>query len=259
MIAWLEGQRAIGSSAADARRHLEVITFVEREPGKLLRIWRALETMVPLQAEKEVELMPLTPQEIEQFKAEATEEDRKRREAEDVAAEDKLTSDIPTRLTVELDGDVYRFGAMTETASAPQRDILLTLIWSMRRMQSWRPSGRREAGELGEFLEKLLFPADLQQLLSSNAPLVLTCDATVARVHWEMVAQPDLRAAAGTASKQIARFWASIVDSPASYGQPLPPSRTAPATKPRAARADYRRSSRRQSVARRAGGGDAGA
>ena len=70
--------------------------------------------------------MPLTPQEIEQFKAEAAEEDRKRREAEDVAAEDKLTSDIPSRLTVELDGDVYRFGAMTETASAPQRDILLT-------------------------------------------------------------------------------------------------------------------------------------
>jgi hypothetical protein len=41
---------------------------------------------------------------------------------------------------------------------------------------------------MGAYLEELLMPNDLQQLLSSNAPLVLTCDATVARIHWEMVA-----------------------------------------------------------------------
>jgi pimeloyl-ACP methyl ester carboxylesterase len=208
VIAWLEGaKRAIGGSADDVRRHLEVITFVEREPGKLLRIWRALETMVPLQAEKEVELVPLTPQEIEQLKADAAEEDRKRRETEDVAAENKLTSDIPTRLTVELDGDVYRFGAMTETASAPQRDIPPDpdlVNEANAELAAQREKGRQ--GELGEFLAKLLFPADLQQLLSSNAPLVLTCDATVARVHWEMVAQPDLRASAGTASQTDRTF-----------------------------------------------------
>ena len=47
VIAWLEGvKRAIASSAEDARRHLEVITFVERQPGKLLRIWKALEAAV---------------------------------------------------------------------------------------------------------------------------------------------------------------------------------------------------------------------
>ena len=151
--------------------------------------------------------MPLTPQEIEQLKAEAAEEDKKRREAEDEAAEDKSTSDIPTRLTVELDGDVYRFGAMTETASAPQRDIPLDpdlVNEANAELAAQREKGRQ--GELGEFLEKLLFPADLQQLLSSNAPLVLTCDSTVARVHWEMVAQPDLRAAAGTASQPDRTF-----------------------------------------------------
>jgi hypothetical protein len=38
---------------------------------------------------------------------------------------DKLTSDIPTRLTGNLDGDVCRFGAMTATASAPQRGLPL--------------------------------------------------------------------------------------------------------------------------------------
>jgi CHAT domain len=118
-----------------------------------------------------------------------------------------LTSDIPTRLTVELDGDVYRFGAITETASAPQRDIPLDpdlVNEANAELSAQREKGRQ--GELGEFLEKLLFPADLQQLLSSDAPLVLTCDATVARVHWEMVAQPDLRATAGTGKQEDRTF-----------------------------------------------------
>ena len=130
VIAWLEGvKRAIASSTEDARRHLEVITFVERQPGKLLRIWKALEAAVPVQPEMEVELIRLTPQQIEQLKEEAAieaaEENKRRLEAEGEVAEDKSTSDIPTRLTVERDGDVYRFGAITETASAPQRDIAL--------------------------------------------------------------------------------------------------------------------------------------
>jgi pimeloyl-ACP methyl ester carboxylesterase len=208
--AWLEGaKRAIGSSEEDARRHLEVITFVEKQPAKLLTMWRALDEAIPSQpapqgesaaaTPQEIELVRLTPEDIEQLKAEAAEEYRQQREAEDGEIEDKLNSDIPTRLTVELDGDVYRFGAITETASAPQRDIPLDpdlVNEANAELAAQRQKSRQ--GELGEFLEKLLFPADLQQLLSSNAPLVLTCDSTVARVHWEMVAQPDLRTMAGT-------------------------------------------------------------
>jgi pimeloyl-ACP methyl ester carboxylesterase len=216
--AWLEGaKRAIGSSVEDAQRHLEVITFVEQQPAKLLRIWRALDAAFPAQSETaaelaplkspEVELVRLTIEEIDQLKVAAAEEDRQRRAAEDEQLESKLTSDIPTRLTVELDGDVYRFGAITETASAPQRDIPLDpdlVNEANAELAAQREKGRQ--GELGEFLEKLLFPADLQQLLSSDAPLVLTCDATVARVHWEMVAQPDLRATAGTGKQTDRTF-----------------------------------------------------
>jgi pimeloyl-ACP methyl ester carboxylesterase len=213
VIAWLEGvKRAIASSAEDARRHhLEVITFVERQPGKLLRIWKALEAAVPVQPEMEVELIRLTPQQIEQLTEEAAieaaEENKRRLEAEGEEAEDKSTSDIPTRLTIERDGDVYRFGAMTETASAPQRDIALDpdLVneANMELASHREPKGQRESGE---FLERLLFPADLQQLLSSNAPLVLTCDSTVARIHWEMVAQPDPRTGGGIASEPNRTF-----------------------------------------------------
>jgi pimeloyl-ACP methyl ester carboxylesterase len=209
VIAWLEGvQRAIGSSAEDARRHLEMITFVERQPAKLLRIWRALEAVATrVQPEWAVELVPLNPQEIEQLKAEAAEEDRRRRDAEDEAAYDQSTSDIPTRLTVERDGDVYRFGAITETASAPERDIPLDPdLVNEANEELAAQRDRTRQGELGEFLQQLLFPADLQQLLSSNAPLVLTCDSTISRIHWEMVAQPKLRTGGGIASEPQRTF-----------------------------------------------------
>ena len=74
--AWLEGiKRALGSSAEDARRHLEVVSFVEQQAGKLLRIWKALEvSAVRIRPELEVELVPLTAEKIEQLKIEAAEE-----------------------------------------------------------------------------------------------------------------------------------------------------------------------------------------
>ena len=201
--AWLEGvQRAIGSSAEDVERHLAVITFVEQQAGKLLQIWKALaEVTTQPQSDLQVEFVPLTSQELEQLRAEAVEEDKQRRAAEDDAAEDKSTSNVPTRLTVDLNGDVYRFGAITETASVPERNITLDpdLVKEANEELAAQKECSRQ-GELGEFLEKLLFPDDLEQLLSSNAPLVLTCDATVARVHWEMVAQPDLRLGIGMTS-----------------------------------------------------------
>jgi hypothetical protein len=61
VLAWLDGaKRAVASSVEDARRHLEVITFVERQPGKLLRIWKALESVFPVQLETEIPVQPET-------------------------------------------------------------------------------------------------------------------------------------------------------------------------------------------------------
>ena len=45
--------------------------------------------------------------------------------------------------------------------------------------------------ERGQFLGRLLIPQDLRPQLSSTAPLVLQVDATTARIHWEMISQPD--------------------------------------------------------------------
>jgi hypothetical protein len=51
--------------------------------------------------------------------------------------------------------------------------------------------------ERGRFLEGLLIPNDLRRQLYSRAPLVLMLDSTTARIHWEMVAQPELTADTG--------------------------------------------------------------
>ncbi len=45
--------------------------------------------------------------------------------------------------------------------------------------------------EHGLFLKKLALPRDLTGHLATAAPLVLMLDAATARVHWEMMAQPD--------------------------------------------------------------------
>lgn len=127
---WLEGvKRALGNSAEDARHQLEVITFVENRARKLLELWKVLQAAAGrIRSELEVELKPFTPEETEQLKIQAREEEEKRLAELDSKEEelgDKLRSDVPTRLTVELDGDVYRFGAITETASVPERELSL--------------------------------------------------------------------------------------------------------------------------------------
>jgi len=197
--AWLEGiKRAITSSEDDLKHHLETITFVDVQARKLLKLRKVMEAAVDIvRSELEVELLPLTAKETEQLVAKAAQEREnelraERDDGEDERSQGKLTSDVPTRLTVELDDDSYRFGAITETASVPERKIPLDpdlVNDANSELAAQRDPGKQ--AELGEFLERLLIPSDLQPLLSSNAPLVLTCDSTVARVHWEMVAQPD--------------------------------------------------------------------
>jgi hypothetical protein len=54
-------------------------------------------------------------------------------------------------------------------------------------------AGERDAERLssrGEFLRRLLIPRDLEDLLAGSAPIVLACDSTLARIHWELLSQP---------------------------------------------------------------------
>ena len=128
-----------------------------------------------------------------QLRREEYERRRDRRHEED-------TADLePTRLTVGMTPDpnnpsrvVYRFGALTATASLPERAIMLNRVVVEQANDELAGEADAESQlERGQFLGRLLIPQDLGPQLNSTAPLVLQVDATTARIHWEMVSQPD--------------------------------------------------------------------
>jgi hypothetical protein len=102
---------------------------------------------------------------------------------------------IPARVTLSLDAEkkTYRFGAITDTASVPERDIVIDpeLIQQANDELAGEQNPAAQL-ERGKFLEELLMPSDLRKQLYTRAPLVMLLDATTARIHWELVAQPSL-------------------------------------------------------------------
>lgn len=99
----------------------------------------------------------------------------------------------PTRILVELQGDYYRFSAVTDSASFPERAVRLNprIVSEINNVLA-SPVPLETKREWGEFLFKLLVPQDVQSALTTNAPIVLACDSNVAQIHWELMAMPDL-------------------------------------------------------------------
>ncbi|HEU5431779.1 MAG TPA: CHAT domain-containing protein [Thermomicrobiales bacterium] len=98
----------------------------------------------------------------------------------------------PTRLTLALESDQYRFGAITADAAVPERVVSIDPSLVMKANDELAQEGDPDLqAERGIFLERLLLPRELQPYLATSAPLVMLLDPRTARVHWEMVAQPD--------------------------------------------------------------------
>lgn len=195
--AWIRGIRmAVVGSRDDELHHVRRISFVEVDPRKIVEIDRVIcEERADLEAENRLELRytPLTPAQIELLQ-QAEEEwvlsewrrarALRRRDAEPDAA--------PTRVTLSFEDGTYRFGAITETASIPEREIpldrQLVLDANDELAAEWDIGQQRDRGQ---FLAGLLVPGDLREQIFTPAPLVMVLDATTARIHWEMVAQVD--------------------------------------------------------------------
>jgi pimeloyl-ACP methyl ester carboxylesterase len=211
VAAWINGvRRALSNSDEDERRNLRRVTFVEHDPRKIRKLQNALLEEVEQQAQRglTVRFTPLTEAELV-----AIEADKERLDREDwerykaglgkpQRAEDEEDT-APTRVNLSLDvgKKTYRFGAITETAAVPERDIRIDPKLVMRANDEL--VGEGAAGmqlERGRFLEGLLIPDDFRRQLYSRAPLVLMLDSTTARIHWEMVAQPEINAVGGAAA-----------------------------------------------------------
>ena len=198
LAAWLSGiRRAVASSQFDAGRTLQRVTFVEYDPSKVIQLDRILTKQSPRPNFKII-YDPLTPAEIERLKTEAYESARRGLEKKWETDPEATPQDVdvaPSRVTVTHDPDkkTFRFGAITETASIPERDTVLdpNLVWTANSELAGEQVPAMQL-ERGKFLEQLLMPADLRKQLYRRAPLVTMLDSTTARIHWEMVAQPSL-------------------------------------------------------------------
>jgi hypothetical protein len=212
--AWLRGLKyALTGAQERSPDHLRRLTLVEHDPQRVLEIDDAVRHHANAYAQSgrmAIEYTPLDDAERSQLRerAMARRAERLRREAEALergtAARDAgWDASVPaTRVSIGLEGRTYRFGAMTAEAAVPEREVgldpLLVREANDELLGAWDLVRQREHGR---FLETLLVPQDLRRALSSSAPLVLMLDAATARIHWEMVAQPDALADAARAAR----------------------------------------------------------
>ncbi|MGH3087715.1 MAG: CHAT domain-containing protein, partial [Rubrobacteraceae bacterium] len=190
--AWMRGiKHAITGSFEDEGRRLLRITFVEKDPFKAAKMAEAIlieKTRLEESDRLKVDFHAPDREELERKKA----EERQRRQSESM--DERGDEDLPpTRVTLSLDGNRYRFGAITDTAAIPEREVVIDpdLVMSANDELASESEPSLQL-ERGRFLEKLLVPRELRSRFSTGAPVVMMLDSTVARIHWEMVAQPDL-------------------------------------------------------------------
>ena len=214
--AWMDGiRRALTGSSYDQEKRLRRITFVEQSPARLLQLDGILAGELEHQKKAGLQISYFGPGRAELDRAKQDERDaiqnaleqrwrnaaarweRRKRGARLQAeeAENEREQPNPTRVTLGLDAArrTYRFGAITDTAAVPEREVTIdpAVIWTANdELAGERSPGMQK--ERGRFLEALLIPNELRTQLYNRAPLVMLLDATTARIHWEMVAQPEL-------------------------------------------------------------------
>jgi hypothetical protein len=208
--AWMSGiRRAVTGSAHDAGRQLLRVTFVEYDPRKITQLDQLIsqekERRNRTQSGFAIQYEGLGEKQLQLIKRDELEAARQDWKRKWKTLEEKPTGEsqsVPTRVTLGLDvaQKSYRFGAITDTASVPEREIKLDPTVVMQANDELAGEQRPAMQlERGRFLEGLLMPPDLRKQLYTRAPLVMLLDSTTARIHWEMVAQPALTDRPGVA------------------------------------------------------------
>ena len=198
---WLQGiKQALRNSADRPGSRLTRVTFVEVDARRLRPLKMAIESVAnEIGDTVKVKYCGLNDKEIKNRFKEAR--DLQIREFERSWEDPAIVVDpSPTRVTVQMTGQSYRFGAITTDASVPERVIPLDprLVESVNDRLAVATE-RRDQQEWGQLLEQLLIPRDLRMHLSGKAPLVMVLDRTTAKIHWEMLAQPAPAGPAGVA------------------------------------------------------------
>lgn len=208
MDAWIRGVKNAVTGFNDGSEPALTLTFVEIDELKTLELDQAVEAVRrELEPRVYIDHTPLQDEELAELQQKAEEKSAaelsKKRDAwQDILQAFKVQAQSqvstrkeqdapPIRINISFRGSTYRIGALTATAALPERDItinpktVLAVNDDLAASRKWQ-----DQIEHGRLLAGLLLPEDLRGYLASDAPVVLTLDATTARIHWELLCPP---------------------------------------------------------------------
>ncbi|HEX5733388.1 MAG TPA: CHAT domain-containing protein [Blastocatellia bacterium] len=202
---WVRGiKNALSDSVDDDGRQLRRITFVEYDPAKIEAIDQAIRyERERLEAEGQLRIyyVPYSEGDLKVFRRKGIQTQLKKVKKEMMSTGVwKVRSKQGTRITVELNRNIYRYGAMTENTLLPMREVQLDPALVLSANQDLvAEHDLKKQFDRGKFVGQLLLPEDLRVSIYGNAPIVMMLDSTAARLHWEIFALPDREGAPDTA------------------------------------------------------------
>ncbi|HMD98352.1 MAG TPA: CHAT domain-containing protein [Terriglobia bacterium] len=177
--AWIRGLRGGLEEAAAGGRSLEVVTFVEFNPKRLVELNDALQR--ELENLEVLEFTPLTQAEI----AAALESD---------SPPPRPSKDVPPiYFSPEVVSGEYRPSVVTNAALVGERRQRMD--WELVQEEQESLLAAKDAGaQLKEAasLCRRLIPEELQPQLLTSAPLIVICNRKTARLPWELLAPPGI-------------------------------------------------------------------
>ena len=243
--AWLRGlRRALFDAQAAGTPRLARLTFIEKSPANFVRLHKSLEAEAKRISSEEQEPMQVIYEAPEAQTLAAAKTDAEERSVErarhsirlELAGDSQPTSYTPEpiRFTVGLSKGTYEFSVLSSEASVPQRNTTVdpALIEEINRQLVVAPNFARQR-DLGNLLGRMLVPPDLQSVVvKPGVPTVLTVDASMARIHFEMAALSpaagsdkfDEGAFVGTAAsltRQLRTTFAPLPEPPIMAGRAL--------------------------------------
>lgn len=102
-------------------------------------------------------------------------------------SQDAVPTKFGPRITVERDGDLFRFSALTQTAVIPVREVDVQSFFADGIARDLMFSTNKDEQETyGRLLNTVLLPEDFSQVLNTSEPLTLVVDGNTASFPWEM-------------------------------------------------------------------------
>lgn len=195
--AWVRGIRlALAGLEHDPRFRLSRVTFATPDARQIERLFRVLVKIRAIEEGRgenrprlDIRLSPPALDGLRSRAGTALKDALARGERPEMEPQAKGQI-VPARLTVVRVGKRLRFGALTETASIPERDVQVDPSLIVEANTRFRQlEDRTDQFGWGSYLGQLLLPREVQAKLASDAPLVMMLDADTAQIHWEMIAQ----------------------------------------------------------------------